>query len=95
MQSIGNAPAVQRADEGSRLAAQATQSAFAAELTHRDESIAATSEASGNRIGAKPEERRERRSADKKRAPRTPFEEIVDDAAGVAGELAHLIDVSA
>jgi hypothetical protein len=95
LQSIQSAPAVQRADEGSRLSAQAAQSAFAADLTHREESVAAATEATGNRIGAKPEERRERGSGGKKRTPRSSFEQVVDDAAEVAGEPAHLIDFSA
>jgi hypothetical protein len=90
-----NAPAaLQRAQEGPRLDAQAAQAAFAAELTHRDESVAAMSEAAGNRIGAKPEER-EPGSRKRKRKAATPFEQVVEDAADSAEEPPHIVDFTA
>lgn len=89
-----NAPAAaQRADEGPRIAAQAAQAAFAAELTQREESVAPTTEVAGNRIDGKPNGRE--RGAARKGKPRTPFEQVVDDAAGSSDEPAHIVDFTA
>ena len=95
LQSIASAPAVQRADEGPRLAAQAAQAAFAAEVTVRDESVAPAAEAAGNRIGAKPEQQRERPANKRRIAQHVSFDEVVERAADSAFEQPHLIDVTA
>jgi hypothetical protein len=90
------AVAVQRAQEGPRLDAQAAQAAFAAELVHRDETVAPATEVLGNRVGAKPHggehpgEKRQRHPA-----AETPFEQLVDDAAGLSEEAPHIVDLTA
>jgi hypothetical protein len=89
-----NAPAaVQRAEEGPRLAAQAAQAAFAAELVQRDESVSAAAEVLGNRVEA--EVKRRERGGERKRKPRTPFEQVVDEAAGSSDDQPHIVDFSA
>jgi hypothetical protein len=93
--SAQGAPAVQRAEVGARLEAQAAQAAFAAEVIHRDESVAATAEVVGNRIGAKPDQGQKHGSGDAKHKPRTPFEQVVDEAAGSADEPPHIVDFTA
>ncbi len=89
-----NAPAaVQRAEEGPRIAAQAAQAAFAAELVQRDESVAAAADVVGNRVDAEAKQRE--RDGAHKRKPRTPFEQVVDEAAGSSDEQPHIVDFSA
>jgi hypothetical protein len=95
--SAQNTPAaVQRAEEGPRMAAAAEQAAFASEVTHRDESVAATTEVLGSRVDANPN-RGEKSSSRKRkpRKPRTPFEQVVDEAAGSSDDSPHLVDFTA
>ena len=89
------APAVQRAESGVRTDAQVTQAAFAAELTHRDESVAPTSEAHGNRVGAKSGGNEKRESGTHPDGSRLLFDEIDDDSAEVAEEPPHIVDYTA
>jgi hypothetical protein len=93
--SVQNAPAVQRAEEGSRIDAHVAQAAFAAELAHRDESVAPATEVVGNRVGAKHDEAHEHQGSGGRHEPRTPFEQVVDEAAGSCEEPPHLIDFTA
>jgi len=93
--SAQSAPAVQRAEQGARIEAQATQAAFAAELVHRDESVEPATEVLGNRVGAKQNESDKRDSAGGRHEPRTPFERVVDEAAGSSEEPPHVVDVTA
>lgn len=90
-----SAPAAQRAEQGPRADAQAAQAAFAAEVTRRDESVAPTGEALGNRVGAKPDgggERKRRSHADEYGAP---LEESVDPTGESTEEPAHIVDFTA
>jgi hypothetical protein len=86
----------QKAEEGPRQAQLAAQASFAAQVTKREETIAETSQAEGNRVNANPDrqgetpEKRQRR----RHTAGEPFEEVVDEAAGL-GEPEHLIDFSA
>jgi hypothetical protein len=93
--SAQNAAAPQRAEDGTRIAAQAAQAAFAAEVTHRDESVAPAVEVSGNRVGAKPEEHEKPGGDGRKRRPASPFEQVVDEAAGMSEEPTHIVDFTA
>jgi hypothetical protein len=93
--STQGAPAAQRAEEGPRIGAQAAQAAFAAELSHRDESVAPTTEVLENRVGAKPRDDAGREREARKRMRRTPFEQVVDDAAGSPEEPPHIVDLTA
>jgi len=96
--SAQNVPGAQRAEDGSRTAAQAVQAAFAAELTHRDESVAPADEVVGNRIGAKPEEHRRPGDESRKRKPGSSFEQTVAADAAAADdsdEPPHIVDFTA
>jgi hypothetical protein len=93
--SAQNVPTAQRAEDGTRTAAQAAQAAFAAELTHRDESVAPTTEVLGNRIGAKPDEHEGHGGDTHKREPRSAFEQVVDEEAGISEEPPHIVDFTA
>jgi hypothetical protein len=93
--SAQNTAAPQRAEDGTRTAAQAAQAAFAAELTRRDESVAPASEVLGNRIGAKPDEHEKHGGDSHKRKPASPLVEAVDEAAGVSDEPPHIVDFTA
>jgi hypothetical protein len=90
-----NTPAAQRTDQSVRTDNQAAQAAFAAQIAHEQESVAATSEATGNRIGAKSEQREKHDSRGRATGASASFEEVVDDAAGSSEEPAHIIDFTA
>jgi hypothetical protein len=97
--AVQNSPAVARAEPGQQRAeAQAAQSAFAAELARKDEELGAADELAGNRIDAKDgsadgsDERQRGRHA---RKAATPFESMVDEAAGATEEPVHIVDCTA
>jgi hypothetical protein len=94
-QASQTAPLTQRAEEAPRAAQAAAQQSFAAHVQEREERVNETGEAQGNRID--PKSGRERGAHDgepRQRHPRTPFQETVDDAAGL-DEPPHLIDFTA
>ena len=91
LQSIQSASAVQRVEEQPRQAAHATQAAFAAEVTRRDEQVAESSDVSGNRVGAKSQQERQSGQRKRKHKPGARFDEVVSDADSSA-EPAHIID---
>jgi hypothetical protein len=94
--SAQNVPSPHRAEDGTRTSAQAAQAAFAAELTHREESVAPAAEVLGNRIDAKPEEHAGHGGGNsRKRKPASAFEQVVDEAAGVSEESPHIVDFTA
>ncbi len=92
-----SAPALVRTDAAQRIDDQAAAAAFAAQLSRKDEEVAAADELNGNRVDAK-EEARERDAARQRRRaarkPETEFETVVDAAAG-SEEPAHLVDFAA
>lgn len=96
VQSVQSAALSQRAEEGPRQAALAAQASFVADLTKREESIAETREAKGNRVNTSPERQPRDSPQGKKRQRHSgdPFEETVEAAAGL-GEPEHLIDFTA
>ena len=91
VQAAQNPPVAQRAEEAPRQAQAAAQAAFIAQTSERNESIAATRDAQGNKVGERESERRQHEKRD--RRPGDPFEDTPDEAAGIS-EPAHLIDVT-
>ena len=96
VQTVQNPPLTQRAEEGPRQNQLAAQATFVQQMDRRNESIAQTGEASGNKIGDR--EAGGQQAADERkkrqRKPGDPFGEEVDEASGL-GEPAHLIDFTA
>jgi hypothetical protein len=93
-QSTQSAPQVQRAEEAPRAAQAAAQAAFAAQVEQRNESVAQTSRAEGNRVSADADGGRNGQGEQQERRRRGGFEEVVEDAAGF-DEPPHLVDFSA
>ena len=89
------APTAHRAEDGSRLGAQAAQGAFAAELTHRDESVAPTAEVLGNKIGDKPKDGDGHRHGPHARTPGSAFEPGMEESTDDGEELPHIVDCTA
>lgn len=88
-------PTTARAEEQARAAQMAAQSQFVSQTQERSESVAETGNAEGNRVDAGGERNGEGFTGGKRRrAPATPFEEVVDEAAGLDAEQ-HLIDFTA
>jgi hypothetical protein len=88
-------PIAQRAEEGPRQAQVAAQAAFVAETSTRNESIASTSDAQGNKIGDRDPDRDQQQGGKRRqRKPGDPFEAVAEEAAP-SGEPAHLIDFTA
>jgi hypothetical protein len=94
VQSIQSPPIAQRAEEGPRQAQLAAQAAFVSQTSERDESIAQAGDAQGNKIGDREADREQQRGRKRERKPGDPFDEVVEEAAGL-GEPAHLIDFTA
>jgi hypothetical protein len=92
-------PTQQRAEEAPRLAQAATQAQFVAQAEVRNERVAETGDAKGNRIGVKdaPDQGDQpgRRGKKRDRRPGDPFEEVVDEASGTSDGSPHLIDYTA
>jgi hypothetical protein len=94
-QASQTAPLTQRAEEAPRVAQAAAQQAFAAQVQEREERVGETGAVLGNRVDANGgREERSAKGERKKRGPRTPFQETVDEAAGL-DEPPHLIDFTA
>ncbi len=87
-------PLAQRAEEGPRQAQMAAQAAFVEQTSKRNESIAQAGQAEGNKVGDREADREKPGGQRRERRPNDPFEEVVDEAAGL-GEPAHLIDYTA
>ncbi len=93
-QAVQSPPIAQRAEEGPRQAQLAAQAAFVNETSARNETIGSTSDAQGNRIGVRDRNAERERPRKRERRPGDPFEEVVDEAAGL-GEPAHIVDFTA
>jgi hypothetical protein len=96
VQAVQSQPLAQRAEEAPRQAQAAAQAAFVAQTAERNESIAQTGDAQGNKIGDREPDRDlpQGRKKKRERKPGDPFDEVVEDAAGL-GEPAHIIDFTA
>lgn len=92
-------PLQQRAETTAVIAQGAAQAEFVAKTQERTERVAETTDLKGNRIevGDREQDRQEPGGQGRKRErkPGDPFEEVVDEAAGLADGPAHLIDFSA
>ena len=92
-QASQTAPLTQRAEEAPRLAQQAAQASFAAQVREREERVSQLEEAVGNQID--PNAEREGRGDSYEPHDRAPvFRHVVDEAAGLE-ESEHLIDFTA
>src|SRR5271169_6308614 len=98
-QTILNQPISQRAEEAPHAAQAAQQAAFVAKTEERNETVAETGNARGNRIevGERAPDREPGGGSGRKRErkPGDPFEEVVEDAAGLSDGTPHLIDFTA
>ena len=92
-----SAPTAQRAEEAPRMAQAATQAQFVAQTEERNERVAETGDAKGNRIGVKEREAGGQggKGGTCQRKPGDPFGAVVDEAAGTSDGEPHLVDYSA
>ena len=90
-------PINQRAEQAPVAAQSAAQAQFEAKAEERNERVAETTHAKGNRIEVRdqPQEQQGGKGQKRERKPGDPFEEVVEDAAGLSDGTAHLIDYSA
>jgi hypothetical protein len=92
-QASQTAPLTQRAEDAPRAAQQAAQASFAAQVQEREERVNETDKALGNQVDANAE-RDARGDGYEPHERRTPFTDVVDEAAGL-DEPPHLIDFTA
>jgi hypothetical protein len=92
-------PTQQRAEQAPATAQNAAQAAFVAKTEERNERVAETTDAKGNRIEVRDRPQDQQPGGGKgrkrERKPGDPFDEVVEDAAGLSDGTAHLIDYSA
>jgi hypothetical protein len=91
-------PVQQRAEQAPGIAQNAAQAAFVAKTEERNERVSETTDAKGNRIevGDHPQDQQGRGKGRKReRKPGDPFDEVVEEAAGLSDGTPHLIDYSA
>lgn len=90
-------PVNQRAEQAPIAAQNAAQAQFAAKAEERNERVAETTDAKGNRIEVRDRQQDHQGGKGRKRErkPGDPFEEVVEEAAGLSDGTAHLIDYSA
>jgi hypothetical protein len=93
-QASHNAPLTQRAQEAPRAAQAVAQAAFASQAEQRSETVAQTHKGEGNRVGPDADGRKRGDGEPPERRARSPFAEVVDEAAGL-DEPPHLIDYTA
>ena len=93
-QASQTAPLTQRAEDAPRAAQQAAQASFAAQVQEREERVAQAGEGLGTRVDPNAERDRGGGHEPHERHARNPFEESVDEAAGLDEPL-HLIDFTA
>jgi hypothetical protein len=92
------APTQQRLEQAPGLNQAAQQAAFVAKTDERNERVAETTDLQGNRIDVKEREQPDQqggRGRKRERKPGDPFDEVVEEAAGLSDGTAHLIDYSA
>lgn len=97
-QTILTQPIGQRAEEAPRAAQAAAQAAFVAHTEERNERVSETGDAKGNRIEVgdrKPDQEAGAKGRKRERRPGDPFEEVVDEDAGLSDGQPHLIDFTA
>jgi hypothetical protein len=90
-------PVAQRAEAAPGIAQGAAQAEFVAKTDERNERVAETGDAKGNRVEAKeqPDQHQGGRGRKRERKPGDPFDEVVEEAAGLSDGAPHLIDYTA
>jgi hypothetical protein len=91
-------PSQQRLEQAPAAAQAAQQAAFVGKADERNERVAETTDLQGNRIGVKEREQSDQQGGQgrkRERKPGDPFDEVVEEAAGLSDGTAHLIDYSA
>ena len=90
-------PTAQRAEAAPGLAQGASQAAFISKSDERNDLVAETGDAKGNRIevGDRPQDQPGGKGKKRERKPGDPFDEVVEEAAGLSDGTPHLIDYSA
>jgi len=91
-------PVNQRAEQAGSIAQGAAQAEFVAKTDERQEKVAETTELKGNKIAVKDKPDQEQGGAKgqkRERRPGDPYEEVVDEAAGLSDGTPHLIDYTA
>jgi hypothetical protein len=97
-QTILNQPINQREEEAPRAAQAAAQAQFVAHTAQRNESVAETGNARGNQIeiGERaPDREAGGKGRKRERKPGDPFDEVVEEDAGLSDGQPHLIDFTA
>ena len=91
-------PINQRVEQAPIAAQNAAQAQFAAKAEERNERVAETTDAKGNRIEARDQPQDQQGGGKRRKRERKAgdaFEEVVEEAAGLSDGTAHLIDYSA
>lgn len=91
-------PTQQRAEQAPVAAQAAAQAQFVSKTDERNERVAETAEAKGNKIEVNERQRNDQQGArgrKRERQPGDPFDEVVDEAAGLDDAPPHLIDYTA
>jgi hypothetical protein len=90
-------PVLQRAETAPSIAQGAAQAEFVAKTEERGERVAETTDAKGNRIEAReqPDQQQGGKGRKRERKPGDPFDEVVEEAAGLSDGTPHLIDYTA
>lgn len=93
------APPVQQRAEQAPVAAQAAaQATFVSKTDERQERVAQTADAKGNKIEVNDKQRDDQQGGKGRKRERksgNPFDEVVDEAAGLDDSTPHLIDYTA
>lgn len=95
-QSAQAAPLSRQSEEAVARSQAVAQNVFVGKLEERQETVAETDHASGNKV--KPKEERDRQQAGQrkdKRRPGDPFDEVVDRTVFGSDDEPHIIDFSA
>jgi hypothetical protein len=91
-----NAAVISSAQQGPQAAQQAAASAFAAEVTRREEQIDEPDKAHGSKVRAREEREHGGDPGQQKRRRQTPYdEESTSGPLGLVGDGEHFIDVTA
>jgi hypothetical protein len=90
-------PVMQRAETAPSIAQGAAQAEFVAKTDERNERVTETTDAKGNRVAGKeqPDQQQGGKGRKRERKPGDPFDEVVEEAAGLSDGTPHLIDYTA
>ena len=97
-QQIQTPPTVQRVEEAPHANQAAAQTQFENKVTERNETISESGEARGNKIEVgerAPDREAGGKGRKRERKPGDPFDEVVEEDAGLSDGEPHLIDFTA